>query len=296
MKNKNLIIENIVLGLEKQIGPIATLKRLADVAHSYSISEEQEEFEITKSILLSNLKKKYAPLKTDRYILPEFPIFTKLQSIDIFFLSIAFSYNHTYSHFSALFLNGLINQRPADVYLSKYTMEKRPFNNSNSNMDESSLKMFFRKSPRITSKIIQFKKNDILFIEKTKNEKKFIENISINSNNILCDITVTEKHKTIIDCIISPQYAGGIITVLQALKKFEDIDIRFLSDIYEDMSPVYPYWQNIGFLLEKSHGKEKAQSWLDQINKTSHKFYLQKGYTDDWIYDEKWKLYHPNIF
>jgi len=45
-------------------------------------------------------------------------------------------------------------------------------------------------------------------------------------------VHVTDREKTIIDCLDKPQYCGGVIEVYKALRK-EDVDVRRLSEYLE---------------------------------------------------------------
>lgn len=293
MKTKEEI-EHVLNQIENELGPIVTLRNLVFTMHKHARLNNLDAIETESGKLLRKLKKRYQILDSKHYFSPEFEIYTKSQDIDLFYLSLAFSHNHTYSHFSALFINGLINQRPSDVYLSKYSAEERKAKSIELSSDR--LKMAFQKSPRFTNKIIQFKKNDIFFIEKLKIEEKYISKIDFKYKEYDLQITVTNKYKSLIDSIVSPQYSGGITNVIEAFENFKELEVEQLYNIYKELNLTYPYWQSIGLILENKLGIEKANKWTNLIKINPIEFYLTKGYEPNWRYDEKWKIHYPDIF
>jgi len=95
---------------------------------------------------------------------------------------------HAIAYWSALNYYGLTEQIPNTVFIQTNT---RKFNNNP--------KIF-----GIPYKIIKIKDTKIFGIR-----KEWIEETQIN---------ITDKEKTIIDCLDLPQYAGGVIEVAKALK------------------------------------------------------------------------------
>lgn len=297
LKNQASLINQISDLIEVEAGPILTQKHMFDlVAKKTKLLTSNEDLLSFKNIY-ANVKSRYQHLNPlDHALFPNFEIYTKTQNVDLYFLSTAFSYNHTYSHFSALFLNGLTNQRPSDIYLSKYSLITRDNKSDMTNIDVDYLKMLFQKSPKITSKQLQYKKNDIFFIEKERKEEDYTEKLKIELNGYSFNVQITNKEKTIIDSVISPHYAGGVTTIFQAFENFKDIDLDKLYDVYVGLNPIYPYWQNIGFYIEKANGVEAAKIWKDKFNNIMFPFYLSRNYEDKWVYNENWKLSHPDIF
>lgn len=293
-KRKN--IEQIATEIEEKAGPILTIKRLIDLTRI--VAEENPLSPLLdKTKIFQQVKKRYIRLPEWEFLIfPKIEFLTKTMSIDIFFLSTAFSYNHTYSHFSALYLNGLINQRPSDVFLTKYSLIDRKTKDKFNNVDQDYLKILFRKSPKVTTKHLQFMKNEIFFIEKERRELQFTDTFNYEHEGFNQELKITNKYKTIIDSVISPQYSGGVTTIIQAFEGFPDMDLEVLAHTYNEINPVYPYWQCIGLYLEKVLGEEISNEWLRHFEVGPQEFYLTKGYEDNWLKSEKWNLYYPDVF
>lgn len=117
-----------------------------------------------------------------RYTLNEFVIGASLLNSD----------HYSIGYWSALHHHGLTEQIPNIIYIQTDERKKK-----------TSIKVF-----GITYRIIRIKKEKIFGIQKL-----WFENKPIN---------ITNKEKTIIDCLEKPQYCGGLIEVFKALNNIKD--------------------------------------------------------------------------
>ncbi|MDE0150993.1 MAG: hypothetical protein OXK80_00650 [Bdellovibrionales bacterium] len=212
----------------------------------------------------------------------------KIQVIDIL---TAFHPRYYLSHFSALYLHELINHRPEEYFLSTEIVGKTP-THSKENISER-IHQAFLKSPRKTSKYFMYQKTKITLLK-----KQDLKRIGVNNKLMKIDETkqikifFTSLERTLLDSIISPHYSGGIKTVINSFSKAR-INIDKLYKIYKAYSPCYPYWQSIGFLLSKLKEPSFSKRWLKYFSSPKIKFYLDKNFNEDWLYDLKWKIHYP---
>lgn len=95
---------------------------------------------------------------------------------------------HSISYWSALNYHGLTEQIPGTVFIQTTSRKKR-----------RELKVF-----GIKYKIVKVVESKFYGIDRV-----WIENVSVN---------ITDKEKTVVDCLDHPEYCGGVIEVVKALR------------------------------------------------------------------------------
>ena len=244
---------------------------------------------ITKSAILNQTIQ--VSLKWNKK--PEYRFLTfnpkKVKIIDIL---VAFQPQYYLSHFSALYLHELTKHRPEEYFLSKEIVGNKP-SHSNLKIPEK-IKQAFLKSHRKTSKYLSYQKTKITLLEKQDLNRIGVKNKFLTvdkARNI--KISFTSVERTLIDSIISPHYSGGIKTVINAFFKAR-INIDKLYEIYKAYSHFYPYWQSVGFLLDRLKSPSVSKKWLQRFSSPKMTFYLDKNFNDEnWAYNSKWKIYYP---
>ena len=213
---------------------------------------------------------------------------SKVQVIDIVS---AFQPSYYLSHFSALYLHELTDHRPEEYFLSKEIKGRSPIY-SKEKIPEK-IRQAFLKSHRKTSNYLRYKKTKIIFLEKQELGKIGVKTKLLTMDKTRqVNLSFTSLERTLIDSIISPQYSGGIKTVINAFAKAK-INIQQLYKIYKAYSPFYPYWQSIGFLFYKLKSPYASRSWLQYFSVPKIEFYLDKRLNENWAYDSDWKIYYP---
>lgn len=195
------------------------------------------------------------------------------------------------SHYSALYWNELAQQQPKDYYLTREVPNRSPIHTKD--YDERRIKQVFMKSPRHTSQFASYRGSKIYLLEKQSLDEIGVTTKKIKIQENVIHLHLTNIERTLIDSVISPQYSGGILNVIDAFDQAK-INIRDLYNIYEKYDPFYPYWQAIGFILENTKGKKIAEDWASyfEVNKAVN-FYLDRQFRSDWPYSERWKIYYP---
>lgn len=200
-------------------------------------------------------------------------------------------YDHFYlSHYSAMYFNEMIDQRPKDYFLTKEDATRAAQHSGNFNQEQ--VKLTFMKDARFTSYYFKFKKHKTYILEKQNLNQVGVISKKINHQDQSIVLRFTDVERTLIDSVISPHYAGGILTVVACFDKMK-IDLKKLLKIYKQYSPFYPYWQSIGLILEKTKGKNVAKDWRDQFSNQIQPFFIAKGYRNSWKKSPDWQVYHP---
>jgi hypothetical protein len=105
-------------------------------------------------------------------------------------------------------------------------------------------------------------------------------------------VRVTLLERTFIDCVVRPQYAGGIAKVAAAYRDgAHRVSIPDLVLLLKKTKYVYPYHQAIGFLLQMAGRTEEDLKPLLSLG-LRFKFYLDYGMEEP-AFDPHWKLYYP---
>jgi predicted transcriptional regulator of viral defense system len=102
----------------------------------------------------------------------------------------------------------------------------------------------------------------------------------------------TSLERTLIDCIVRPQYAGGIKPVLELLPQaIERISAVEIARLLTQTKYAYPYHQSLGFVLERAGMPTAALEPLRRIP-MRFKFHLDYGMKQT-LYNADWKIYYP---
>lgn len=196
------------------------------------------------------------------------------------------------SHYSALYFNNLIQQKPKDFYISQAIRHRYP--RKTEPINDLLIVQSFMKSPRKTNNYFSYNRNSFHLLE--KEEQTFIginaKSLHFEAQNI--DLRVTDLERTFIDCIMAPQYSGGLLTVVNVFRDL-DLNIKTLKSYYEKINPIYPYWQSIGLILEKNFPPNLSQEWEHFFLDTEKKiFFLDHNYKSHWKLSSRWNIHYPN--
>jgi len=151
----------------------------------------------------------------------------------------------------------------------------------------------FMQPHRVSKHTYKFRENEITITERVSRNCIGVE--TVRENNRVCPkgARVTCLERTLIDAVIHPQYNGGLSTVIQILRKgLPQVNQRRFFDLYDELAYVYPYWQAIGFLCEKTGFSDMA-SVIARRFTAKNKFYLDHLAKTSWEFDPKWKIHYP---
>ena len=105
-------------------------------------------------------------------------------------------------------------------------------------------------------------------------------------------IAVSDREKTILDCIRSPKYAGGWEELLKSLEKIPSIDKETLLIYLQKIDEKYLY-QKTGFILDYiKNFEEISDELLSKVGKRT--YYIDKD--KESYYVKRWNLMVPKRF
>jgi len=195
-----------------------------------------------------------------------------------------------FSHYSAMFLNGLTEQIPKSIYFNIEQSDK--YVNEN-DLTQQQIDDAFTRKARTTNQIAEYN-NYKIYLLNGKNTNNL--GIITVEDHTTYQIKTTCIERTLIDIAVRPNYSGGIYEVLKAYEMAHSyVSINKLSAILENMELIYPYHQAIGFYLEKTGKYNEKQLNIMKKFEIKHKFYLTYNMTNP-KYSETWKLYYPSDF
>ena len=189
--------------------------------------------------------------------------------------------NSYFCHYSALYLHELTEQIPKSIYIN-YEQPAKPKNESK--LTQQGINKALSLPPRITNNICIVDNYEIHLL----NGKK-TGNLGVVTRN---QFSVTDLERTLIDVTVRPYYSGGVFEVLKAYKNAQnDLSVSRLSALLNKIDYIYPYYQAIGFYLEKA-GYSPTQLELFENYKREFDFYLTYQIEDP-EYSSKWRVYYP---
>jgi len=159
---------------------------------------------------------------------------------------------------SALNYHGLSDQIPSSVFVCT-TKAKRPLNVLNS----------------------QF-----VFVQLSKEKFTGIEKVNIEGR----EVNLSDKNKTVVDCLDHPEHAGGIDEIAKALYfNHEELDFRKLRT-YAMKTKSIAVFKRLGFILEATGLIERYGATFEGIRLTEGYPLLDKLGPKKGKYSDRWKL------
>lgn len=197
-----------------------------------------------------------------------------------------------FCNFTAIFFHELTNQVPSKVYIAVESDRKKD-HTENIILDDLSIQRAFLKPHRESGKTFKFEAHEIILTEKVFRNKVGVETMTVDSDYWGSKYKITCLERALIDAVVNPQYNGGIANLKEYYKNGASrLEIDKFMEIYKGLHFIYPYWQAIGLLAEKS-GMTKLSDTLYKTFKMKNKFYIDHEAKLDWKFDEKWQTFYP---
>lgn len=183
---------------------IDLLQQLAKLGNTFTVNEVKKELKIPQEVLwvlLSRLEQqgRIERIEKGKYMVIPLGSEKGKYNLNEFTLGTVIVDPCIIAYWSALHHHGLTEQIPLTVFIQTTSRKKK-----------QNLKIF-----GIPYKIIRVKSEKIF-----GTEKLWIDET---------EVVITNKEKTIIDCLDKPKYAGGIIEVAKALQE-KNIDLQKLKE------------------------------------------------------------------
>lgn len=195
-----------------------------------------------------------------------------------------------FSHYSAVYLNGLTEQLPKSIYLN---YEQSPKPDRSGPLEQEAVDRAFSRKQRTSNRIAIYDNYRIFLLSGQHTKRLGVKQLTTAPNY---NVDVTNIERTLIDIAVRPVYAGGVQEVLKAYKNAHDkFSVNKLTALLKKLNYKYPYHQTIGFYLERAGVyKDSVISLLDKFPKEIN-FYLDYQMKNT-SYSKRWKLFYPKGF
>lgn len=185
------------------------------------------------------------------------------------------------SHYSAVWMNGLTTQVPKIIYVT-FEQAKKP--QRNASLTQAGIDAAFAKPQRRTTASVRY--GDFTFM--------VLNGGFTNRQGVhpLDGISVTNVERTLLDCTVRPGYAGGAPAVLEAYENARGkLSLNKLVATLDGLDFIYPYFQAVGFYLERAGYQGKK---LDELRERPKAFDFYLTYDmEETDYSADWRLYFP---
>ncbi|MCT4619083.1 MAG: hypothetical protein N4A62_06815 [Marinisporobacter sp.] len=190
------------------------------------------------------------------------------------------------SHYTAVYLYGLIDNIPKTIYTNTEQYKKSPINDGE--LVQLNVDRAFSRPMRKTNNIAKLNDFDVVLLNGKNTRKLEVLNIAIDG----VELPITSLERTLIDIVTRPDYAGGVQEIINAYKgaKGKVSTSRIIATLRK-FDYMYPYHQAIGFYLERAGYDEKVLARFDKLDKKCD-FYLTYQMKDK-NYSNRWKVYYP---
>ncbi len=198
---------------------------------------------------------------------------------------------------TAIYWNEITGQVPTHYYVAKERNTKSQIAHS-MEIDDYYLQDHFMRPAVESSTFATYEGYKFILVDRnpTGNLGVISRKISLTQQKIA--IRYTNLERTLLDCAIFPDRAGGIKNVVECyLESRRRLSIEKMINYYKELNLTYPYWQRIGLILEKTNTANKARKWRDSFGIPQFGFYIDRMFKSNWKFDESWKVsYPPGLF
>ena len=189
------------------------------------------------------------------------------------------------SHGSAVFLHGLTDQIPKNIYVNREQSPK----GGHGSLTQEAIHRAFARPQRRSKYVFRYDSWTLTLLSGKHTGRLGVETISAPDGS---EIALTGLERTLIDIVVRPDYAGGVYQVLQAYRTARGrISVNTLAHTLKKLDYLYPYHQAIGFYLQRAGFEEKRLSMVRKLS-SNFDFYLAHDVRDK-AYDREWRLFYP---
>jgi hypothetical protein len=196
------------------------------------------------------------------------------------------------SHYTALYLHGLTEQIPKQIFVNQEQSARQPV--SLPALTQAELIEAYARPAKLTPPSAYY--GDYAFVQL---HGKFTGQLGVVTQEHFAAgrVSLTGLERTLLDVTVRPEYAGGIYQVQEAYRLAAGrVSINRLLGLLTKLNYRYPYHQAVGLYLERA-GTYKA-SQLQLVRKfkpTTLDFYLAHELVNP-AYDAQWRVYYPAHF
>ncbi len=203
-------------------------------------------------------------------------------------LYLSLAANAYFSHYTAMGYHQLTEQIPKIFYVNR---ELSPKNQLPNTLTQESIDESYSKDPRVSHKYAQYRGDRLLMLNSKNTGGLGIVKEQWEGKII----RMTNLERTLIDCAVKPEYAGGVYEVVKAFRLAKGkASSNKMYAFLKKLNYAYPFHQVLGFYLELAGFDSVIIKHLAEMP-MPYKFYLTKGMSGV-DYSEKWRLFYPKSF
>jgi hypothetical protein len=186
-----------------------------------------------------------------------------------------------FSMTTALNIQRLSNQKDNFVFFSKELSLKNY--SQNNLLSQKDIDQAYQKEYRFTRSIASYEDKHIINLT-PKNTNRF-EVIEYDG------YAVSSVHRAFVEMIMNVQYFKNFDTVIKIFEPLKDkLDPKRVFDVIRSFDPIYPYYQLVGFSLDRV-GFDKKNLVLFKEHVTDLRFYTEKN-KHEYSFDNYWNIYY----
>jgi predicted transcriptional regulator of viral defense system len=193
-------------------------------------------------------------------------------------------YKNSYlCHSTALHIHGLASL--GSIFVNHEQTPK----NTTSRLSQRGIDQAFHNQPRRSAYKFETNETTITFLNGKNTRNAGVINAVAPSGET---VPVTSLERTLIDCVVRPQYAGGIHRVIEAFSGARGaVSGAEIVRLLKVANYAYPYHQSLGFLLDRVGTPTDQLAPLKSVP-VRFKFYLDYGMETP-AFNPTWKIFHP---
>ena len=201
------------------------------------------------------------------------------KQVDTYRFALSLKKGSFFSMSTALNLHGYSNYRSDFVFVS-CELSKR--GRDHDILGQENIDNAFHKPYRRTQSVGKLNDKNIVFLTPKHTGKIAVINAKFPISSI---------NRALVEMIINVQYFRTSLEIIQTFIPLKSkIDVDEVFNVVEAFDLIYPYFQCVGFYLEKiGFPKEELVAFKEKL--TNLKFYTDKN-QDDYLFDSYWQMFH----
>lgn len=219
------------------------------------------------------------------------------ESVSPYTIALSLSGRTYISHYSALYLNDLTLNVPKPIYVKKKRTKAKTWKRSEQ-LSQAQIDRAFSAPAKITNNTYTFeydgKPYEIYLLEQSATIDKGITEIQMPYAP--SGISISSIEKTLIECTVKPDYAGGAQEVLDAFARAKDkLKVLRMTQLLTNSEYLFPYGKNILFYMDcAGYSEQQKKLVVSRLDPEKQKFnmYLQKNMRDK-VFDPDIGIYYP---
>ncbi len=188
--------------------------------------------------------------------------------------------NTFFSMTTALNLRGLSKFRDDFIFYSQEQKEKNQVLNK---LTQSLIDNAFKKEYRYTHSTASYGAQHVVFLK-----PKFSSRVEVKKYQ---GFYMSSVNRSLVEIILNIQYFKDFETIIENFKLLKNkLNINKIYNVVEAFNLIYPYFQLLGFALNKiGYNNKELDIFKQKVSK--FKFYTQKNKLK-YSYDKYWQIYY----